>query len=68
MALKRALCENHEEQPFYGYRKVVCALQDRGIHVGRKLVRKLKKEMSLKQCTLSPRTACQIKPIKNTLI
>lgn len=57
MALKRSLCEIHEEQPFYGYRKVVCALQDRGFHVGKKLVRKLKQEMGLKTMYPEPKTS-----------
>lgn len=51
-ALKRALFEVYEEQPFYGYRKVLKALREKGFDVGKKLVMRLKRELGLK--TLYP--------------
>ena len=57
MAIKRALCDLHEEHPFYGYRKMVCALHELGFEVGKKLVRRLKQELCLKTMYPEPRTS-----------
>lgn len=57
MALKRALCEIHEEQPFYGYRKTVCELRAQGFQVGKKRVRRLKQDLGLKTMYPEPKTS-----------
>lgn len=56
--LKAALFEIHEEQPFFGYRKVVLALRERGFNVGKKWVMKLKKKLGLK--TLYPQSQTSV--------
>jgi len=57
LALKRALFEIHEEHPFYGYRKVIRALKDKGFEVGKKLVMRLKRELGLKTLYPEPKTS-----------
>lgn len=55
--LKRALCDLYEDCPFYGYRKMVCDLRAKGFNVGKKLVRKLKRELGLKTMYPEPKTS-----------
>lgn len=57
MTLKRVLCELYEEHPFYGYRKMVRALRDQGFDVGKKLVRRLKRDLGLKTMYPEPKTS-----------
>ena len=57
MTLKRALCELYEEHPFYGYRKMVRALREQGFDVGKKLVRRLKRDLGLKTMYPEPKTS-----------
>lgn len=56
-ALMRALFEVYEEQPFYGYRKVLKALREKGFDVGKKLVMRLKRELGLKTLYPEPKTS-----------
>ena len=55
--LKRAVFEVYEEQPFYGYRKVLKALREKGFDVGKKLVMRLKRELGLKTLYPEPKTS-----------
>lgn len=55
--LKRALFEIYEEYPFYGYRKVIHALKEKGFEVGTKLIRRLKRELGLKTFYPEPKTS-----------
>lgn len=56
--LRRALLEIHEIQPFYGYRKEVYSLKEKGFNVGKKLVQRLKRLFGLK--TLYPQSKTSI--------
>ena len=56
-ALEAAMFDIYEDQPFSGYRKVRLALIDKGFDIGKKQIRRLKRELGLKTMYPQSRTS-----------